>query len=99
MRYSTDGDIQFNLDDYANDANGFRNAVNDVSYKGGKTNTHKAIDKVRTRMFRKREGDRDYARNFILLLTDNDKSEGTSLSLGGLMVIGFTTTCTCIISA
>lgn len=81
MRYSTDGDVQFNLDDYANDANGFRNAVNDVRYKGGKTNTHKAIDKVRTQMFRQREGDRDYARNFILLLTDNDRSEGTSLFL------------------
>ncbi|XP_071147595.1 collagen alpha-1(XII) chain-like [Mytilus edulis] len=79
MRYSRTGDVQFNLNDYVNDGAGFKRAVDRVSYRNDReTNTDKAIDKVRQRMFKKRQGDRDYARNFILLLTDNDKSADTN---------------------
>ena len=77
MRYSRTGDVQFNLQDYDKNGAGFKRAVDRVSYRNDReTNTDKAIDKVRQRMFKKRQGDRDYARNFILLLTDNDKSAG-----------------------
>ena len=71
-----EGDVQFNLKDYANDARGFKRAVNRVQYRGGQTNTERAFDLARQRMFTRVNGDRDYARNFILHLTANDKSAG-----------------------
>jgi hypothetical protein len=73
LRYSTDADVQFHLNGYSSSGD-VKNAVDGVNYKGGITNTAQAIDKARTDMFTRDQGDRDYARNFILLITGQDKS-------------------------
>ncbi|CAG2253559.1 COL6A [Mytilus edulis] len=77
LRYSTDSNVQFNLKDYQSSGD-VQNAVDQVGYKGGVTNTAQAIDTARTQMFRPDQGDRDYARNFILLITGQDKSLSTN---------------------
>ena len=77
LRYSTDSNVQFNLNDYQSSGN-VRKAVDNVSYQGGITNTAQAIDTARIQMFRPDQGDRDYARNFILLVTGQDKSLSTN---------------------
>ncbi|CAC5426245.1 unnamed protein product [Mytilus coruscus] len=77
LRYSTDSNVQFNLKDYQSSGN-VRKAVDNVRYQGGITNTAQAIDTARTQMFRPDQGDRDYARNFILLITGQNKSLSTS---------------------
>ncbi|CAG2240336.1 COL6A [Mytilus edulis] len=77
LRYSTDSNVQFNLNDYQSSGN-LRKAVDNVSYQGGITNTAQAIDTARIQMFRPDQGDRDYARNFILLVTGQDKSLSTN---------------------
>ncbi|OPL33400.1 hypothetical protein AM593_06933, partial [Mytilus galloprovincialis] len=75
--YSTDSNIQFNLKDYQSSGD-VHNAVDQVRFRGGVTNTAQAIDTARTQMFRPDQGDRDYARNFILLITGQDKSLSTN---------------------
>jgi collagen type VI alpha len=77
LRYSTDSDVQFHLNGYSSSGD-VKNAVDGVNYKGGITNTAQAIDKARTDMFTRDQGDRDYARNFILLITGQDKSLSTN---------------------
>ena len=77
LRYSTDADPQFGLDDYSK-SNDIMDAVDNVRYKDGLTNTAQAIDYARTNMFQTPEGDRDYARNFILLVTGQDESLSTN---------------------
>lgn len=77
MRYSTYANIQFNLDDHLTQS-GLSPAIQRIQYQPGETNTAKALESVRTRMFRRSEGDRDYARNFILLLTGNEESLSTN---------------------
>ena len=69
MQFSTDSSTEFNLNDYlTNDgaltaARGVRQGVRGVR------NTAEAIDYVRTDMFTAENGDRDWARNYIILLT------------------------------
>ncbi|XP_021375367.1 uncharacterized protein LOC110464458 isoform X14 [Mizuhopecten yessoensis] len=73
LRYSTDQAVQYQLDDYLT-RDGVVAAMDDVQYQTGETNTAEALEYVRTRMFRPNNGDRDFARNFILLITGNDES-------------------------
>ncbi|XP_021375359.1 uncharacterized protein LOC110464458 isoform X7 [Mizuhopecten yessoensis] len=73
LRYSTDQAVQYQLDDYLT-RDGVVAAIDDVQYKAGETNTVGALDYVRRRMFTPENGDRDFARNFILLITGNDES-------------------------
>ncbi|KAJ8319985.1 hypothetical protein KUTeg_001572 [Tegillarca granosa] len=77
LRYSTSADVQFNLEDYTT-RNDINPAVDLVQYQPGETNTAKAFETVRTQMFRPNKGDRDYARNYILLLTGNEESLDTN---------------------
>lgn len=77
LRYSTESSVQFNLNDFKSSPD-VKNAVDNVRYSGGITNTAQAIDTARTQMFRADKGDRDYARNFILLMTGQDKSLNTN---------------------
>ncbi|CAC5363540.1 COL6A [Mytilus coruscus] len=98
LTYSTDSKVQFNLNDYKSSDN-VKNAVDKVQNRGGLTNTANAIDIVRTQMFTPAHGDRDYARNFIFLITGQDKSlsrtdawraaEKAETDGIGLYVIGF----------
>lgn len=73
MRYSSYPDVQFNLNRYDNKAL-VKNRINSIVYRKGQTNTDRAIDAVRQRMFTPRSGDRDFARNLIVHLTGNDQS-------------------------
>jgi hypothetical protein len=73
MRYSTNPDVQFNLDRYDNKAS-MKNRIRNIRYRGGRTNTDRALDAVRQRMFTPRNGDRGFARNLIVHITGNDRS-------------------------
>lgn len=77
LRYSTNSDVQFNLNDHLNQRS-IRPAIDRIQHRPGQTNTAKAFETVRTQMFRPQRGDRDYARNYILLLTGNEKSLDTN---------------------
>lgn len=77
MRYSTDADVQFNLNDYDTTRDA-RFKIDAMRYIPGQTNTANAIETARNTMFRTQNGDRDYARNFIILLTGNEKSLSTN---------------------
>lgn len=74
LRFSTYPDIQFQLGNYKSQRS-VQRAIDRVQYRPGETNTAKAFDIVRTQMFKRRNGDRSFARNFILYLTGNDESE------------------------
>lgn len=73
MRYSTNPDVQINLDRY-NDKASIMNRISNIYYRSGRTNTDRALDAVRQRMFTRRNGDRDFARNLIVHITGNDRS-------------------------
>ena len=68
MVYSTGSNVEFNLDEY-NTNEGVLAGVGDVTYLPGPRTTTKAINFVRQRMFTTANGDRPWARNYILLLT------------------------------
>lgn len=74
LRFSTYPDIQFQLGNYVTQES-VKKAVNRVQYRPGETNTAKAFDIVRTQMFKRRSGDRRFARNFIVYLTGTDKTD------------------------
>lgn len=78
VRFDSDADVQFDLKDYRTKQD-VLNAVDNVQYKpGGTTNVAGAFDTVRQRMFKNAKGDRDFARNYILLLTGNERSDDTN---------------------
>lgn len=76
MRYSTDADVQFDLNEYST-RDSLKLAIDKSTYKPGNTDTAKAINSVRENMFRQPRGDRNFARNLIFLLTGQDKSKDT----------------------
>ncbi|XP_065931359.1 collagen alpha-4(VI) chain-like isoform X2 [Magallana gigas] len=76
LRYSTDADIQFDLDKYST-REALKLAIDKTTYKPGNTDTAKAINSVRENMFIEPRGDRNFARNLIFLLTGQDKSKDT----------------------
>ncbi|KAK3083543.1 hypothetical protein FSP39_025167 [Pinctada imbricata] len=73
LRYSTNPSVQWQLNEYDRKNDVIR-AVDRVSRRRGRRNTAQAIDYVKNEMFRRRNGDRDIARNFIILLTGQDES-------------------------
>lgn len=78
LRFSSDADVQFDLKDYGNKEDIFK-AIDNIQYQeGGTTDVAKAFDKVRNDMFKQPKGDRDFARNYILLLTGNERSDDTN---------------------
>lgn len=76
MRYSTDADVQFDLDKYST-REALKLAIDKTTYKPGNTDTAKAINSVRENMFIEPRGDRNFARNLIFLLTGQNKSKDT----------------------
>ena len=77
MRYGESNDKQWDLNDYTSKSD-VLNAIDRVTYKFGSTsNAAEAIRMVRQRMFNDRNGDRDFARNLIFLMTSNERSEDT----------------------
>ena len=73
LRYSTGQQVQWNLNDYTT-KNDIVNAVDRVGYSPGRKNTAQAIDYATNQMFTQPNGDRDFARNYIVLLTGEDES-------------------------
>ena len=73
LRYSTGQQAQWNLNDYTR-KNDIIRAVDRVGYNPGERNTAQAIDYVTNQMFTQSNGDRDFARNYIVLLTGEDES-------------------------
>ena len=73
LRYSTSPRKEWDLRDYRTKDEIIR-AVERIGYRNGETNTANAINYARQRMFTRRYGDRDFARNFIILLTGTDES-------------------------
>ena len=77
MRYGESNDKQWDLNDYTSKSD-VLNAIDRVTYKFGRSsNAAEAIRMVRRRMFNDRNGDRDFARNLIFLMTANERSEDT----------------------
>ena len=73
LRYSTGQQVQWHLNDYTK-RNEIIQAVDGVGYNPGERNTAQAIDYVTNQMFTQPNGDRDFARNYIVLLTGEDES-------------------------
>ena len=73
MRYSSRSDAiaQLNRLETKNDV---QREIQQISYRPGDSNLADAIDDVRQNMFTGRNGDRDFARNLIVLLTGVDQS-------------------------
>ncbi|XP_041374607.1 matrilin-2-like [Gigantopelta aegis] len=66
--FSTQSHIQFNLKDY-NSKSGVLNAIDNVPYKKGRTNTASGLLKMR-KMFRVKFGDRRRVKNMAIVITD-----------------------------
>ncbi|CAI9719093.1 Hypothetical predicted protein [Octopus vulgaris] len=60
---------EFDLNTYQ-DPSSLKNAIEEVGYEGGMTNTHKALDYLRTNSFTAAKGDREDAPNIAILITD-----------------------------
>ena len=73
LRYSTGQQVQWNLNDYQTQ-NDIIQAVDAIGHNPGERNTAQAIDYVTNQMFTQQNGDRDFARNYIVLLTGEDES-------------------------
>ena len=73
MRYSSRADAiaQLNRLEKKNDV---LREIQNISYRPGDSNLAAAMDDVRQNMFTGRNGDRDFARNLIVLLTGVDQS-------------------------
>ncbi|XP_052234869.1 uncharacterized protein LOC127847186 [Dreissena polymorpha] len=72
--YSNTGYKQFDLKDHLTKAD-VQAAVNRVVYRPGTKNTAAALKHVRTKMFTPENGDRDFAKNYIIHLTGNGTSD------------------------
>ena len=73
LRYSTGQQVQWNLNEYLTKSE-IVNAVDGVNYNPGERNTAEAIAYATDQMFTQPNGDRDFARNYIVLLTGESES-------------------------
>lgn len=67
--YSTEDYVQFHLDRYQTKAAVY-NAIDDIPYRHGSTNTADALNTMRTEMFTLRNGDRPNVDNIAIIVTD-----------------------------
>ncbi|CAG5124866.1 unnamed protein product, partial [Candidula unifasciata] len=67
--YSTDVHIQFHLNQYKTKVNLF-NAIDDIPYRHGSTNTADGLKVMRTEMFTSENGDRRDVDNIAIVITD-----------------------------
>ena len=75
MRYGSSNNKEWDLNRYDN-KNDVSTAVGGVPYKREtSSDAASAIRMVRRRMFNDRNGDRDFARNLIFLMTANERSD------------------------
>ncbi|XP_025106489.1 collagen alpha-3(VI) chain-like isoform X11 [Pomacea canaliculata] len=76
MTFSNSPSVQFHLNRY-HFQDEVLNAVNDLRTRRGRVDTARAFDYVRQTMFSSANGDRPRARNYIVLLTGNERSQDT----------------------
>lgn len=75
MQYGSSNNKQWDLDRY-DDKYGVLSAVDRVPFRRDtSSDAASAIQMVRRRMFNDRNGDRDFARNLIFLMTANERSD------------------------
>lgn len=67
--YSSDVIVQFDLDTFTIKTDILR-AIDEIPYIYGSTNTFDALKTMRTKMFRRRSGDRYGVKNYAILITD-----------------------------
>lgn len=78
LRYSSYANRQFDLREHIKNPRTMKRAIDNIAYRPGGTNTERALDYVRTNMLIPQRGERDFARNHVLLLTGQDKSLNTN---------------------
>lgn len=76
LAYSTNAHPEFHLNEYKTKTD-ILNGIDRVTYRPGQTDTAQAFRTVHQQMFRPHRGDRDFARNYIVLVTGNDQSTNT----------------------
>ncbi|KAK3599021.1 hypothetical protein CHS0354_012500 [Potamilus streckersoni] len=74
VTYSTNPNREFNLNQYKKKSEVLRQ-VDRIGYRPGQTNTAAALKYARTNMFRDSNGDRAFAKNYLILITGNEKSQ------------------------
>ncbi|KAL5006010.1 hypothetical protein ScPMuIL_017168 [Solemya velum] len=74
--YSTNSHPEFHLNEYKTKAE-VLNGIDLIPYRAGQTNTAQAFQTVHRQMFKPNHGDRDFARNYIVLVTGNEESMNT----------------------
>lgn len=74
LKYGFGVHEEFDLNKYQ-DPTSLKNAINEVDYVGGITNTHKALDYIRTDSFTAPKGDREDAPNIAILITDGKSTD------------------------
>lgn len=67
--YSTDDHVQFQMNTYNTKADVY-NAIDDMPYRHGSTNTADALNTMRTQMFTQANGDRPNVSNICIVVTD-----------------------------
>lgn len=67
--FSSSVTVQFDLDTFTIKADILR-AIDNIPYTYGSTNTYEALNIMRTKMFRRRHGDRSGVQNYAILVTD-----------------------------
>lgn len=78
MSFGTEQEMTYHMNTY-NTRDRAVNGINQVQYLQGETNTAAAFDYVRENMFTSNNGDRPWARNYILLLTGSEARYSTIL--------------------
>ncbi len=68
--YSTRVYIQFQMNTYAGNKRGVYQAIDNIPYKYGSTNTYSGLNTMRTKMFLPTTGDRPGVDNVCILITD-----------------------------
>ncbi|KAL4226368.1 hypothetical protein ACF0H5_014351 [Mactra antiquata] len=74
LTYKHNVSLEFHLNTYF-DKKALMEAVDNLPYVRGSTNTGMAIEVVRKQMFTPRTGDRDRAPNFVVLITDGQSDD------------------------
>lgn len=67
--YSTEAYIQFHLNKYTSRVDIY-NAIDDIPYRHGSTNTADALETMRTNLFTPANGDRSDVENIAIVITD-----------------------------
>jgi len=74
VEYSNSAKHIFKLNEFENDKNGLLRKILDTGYIGGTTNTAEGIEFARDQQFVSFEGDRSFAPNLMIVITDGESN-------------------------